>query len=149
MTITFSRRLAIILGILTPLAETVRRWRQLGQLSLLPAWLDDYIIGALLLYGAWRTGKDIRSGRPFLVAAWGVTCGMAYSSFFSQLARLNEPDPAPIPRRATDERTENIIAPPEVKEVDSDIFASAQIENKTEPVEASTEDELSDKRSWL
>jgi hypothetical protein len=97
MTITFSRRLAIILGILTPLAETVRRWRQLGQLSLLPAWLDDYIIGALLLYGAWRTGKDIRSGRPFLVAAWGVTCGMAYSSFFSQLARLNEPDPAPIP----------------------------------------------------
>jgi hypothetical protein len=97
MTITFSRRLAIILGILTPLAETVRRWRQLGQLNLLPAWLDDYIIGALLLYGAWRTGKDIRSGRPFLVAAWGVTCGMAYSSFFSQLARLNEPDPAPIP----------------------------------------------------
>jgi hypothetical protein len=97
MTITFSRRLAIILGILTPLAETVRRWRQLGQLGLLPAWLDDYIIGALLLYGAWRTGKDIRSGRPFLVAAWGVTCGMAYSSFFSQLARLNEPDPAPIP----------------------------------------------------
>jgi hypothetical protein len=97
MTITFSRRLAIILGILTPLAETVRRWRQLGQLSLLPAWLDDYIIGALLLYGAWRIGKDIRSGRPFLVAAWGVTCGMAYSSFFSQLARLNEPDPAPIP----------------------------------------------------
>ena len=61
----------------------------------------------------------------------------------------DEPDPAPVPRRATDERTENIIAPPEVKEVDSDIFASAQIENKTEPVETSTEDELSDKRSWL
>lgn len=97
MTIAFSRRLAIILGILTPLAETVRRWRQLDQLSALPFWLDDYLIGALLLYGAWRTGKDIRSGRPFLAAAWGFTCGMAYSSFFAQLARLNEPDPAPIP----------------------------------------------------
>lgn len=97
MTITFSRRLAIIFGILTPLAETVRRWRQLGQLSVWPFWLDDYFIGALLLYGAWRVSKDIRSGRRFLAAAWGFTCGMAYSSFFSQLERLNEPDPAPIP----------------------------------------------------
>jgi hypothetical protein len=97
MTIAFSRRLAIIFGVLTPLAETVRRWRQLGQLSVLPFWLDDYIIGALLLYGAWRTGKDIRGGRRFLAAAWGFTCGMAYSSFFAQLGRLNEPDPAPIP----------------------------------------------------
>jgi len=96
MTIAFSRRLAIILGVLTPLAETVRRWRELGQIDVLPFWLDDYFIGALLLYGAWRTGKDIRSGRRFLAAAWGFTCGMAYSSFFSQLGRLNEPDPAPI-----------------------------------------------------
>ena|SRR5882672_9701431 len=97
MTIAFSRRLAIIFGILTPLAETVRRWRQLGQLSVWPFWLDDYIIGALLLYGAWRVSKDIRTGRRFLAAAWGFTCGMAYSSFFAQLGRLNEPDPAPIP----------------------------------------------------
>jgi hypothetical protein len=97
VTIAFSRRLAIILGILTPLAETVRRWRQLSRLSVWPFWLDDFIIGALLLYGAWRAGKDIRSGRRFLAAAWGFTFGMAYSSFFSQLGRLSEPDPAPIP----------------------------------------------------
>jgi hypothetical protein len=97
MTIAFSRRLAVIFGVLTPLAETVRRWRQLGQISVLPFWLDDYIIGAMLLYGAWRTSKDIRSGRWFLAAGWGFTCGMAYSSFFAQLERLNEPDPAPIP----------------------------------------------------
>jgi hypothetical protein len=97
MTIAFSRRLAIIFGILTPLAETIRRWRQLGQLSVWPFWLDDYIIGAMLLYGAWRVSKDIRSGRRFLAAAWGFTCGMAYSSFFAQLGSLNESDPAPIP----------------------------------------------------
>jgi len=97
MTIAFSRRLAVILGVGAPLAETIRRWHQLGQISVLPFWLDDYFIGALLLYGAWRTSKDIRSGRRFLAAAWGFTCGMAYSSFFAQLGRLNEPDPAPIP----------------------------------------------------
>ncbi len=97
MTITFSRRLAIALGVLTPAAETFRRWHQLGDLSRLPSWLDDYFLGAFLLYGAYRTGKDVRSGRPFLAAAWGFMCGMAYLSFFGQLERLHEPDPAPIP----------------------------------------------------
>src|SRR5262245_61237060 len=97
MTISFSRRLAVIIGILAPLAETVRRWRQLGQLSVWPFWLDDFFMGALLLYGAWRTSKDIRSGRRFLAAAWGFTCGLGYASFFAQLERLHDPDPAPIP----------------------------------------------------
>ena len=97
MTIEFSRRLAIVLGILTPLAETIRRWHQLNQLKVLPFWLDDYLIGALLLYGAWRTGKDFRNGRRFLAAAWGFTCGMVYPSFFTQLTLLNEPDPSGFP----------------------------------------------------
>ena len=95
MTITFSRRLAFVFGILTPLAETIRRWHQLDQLRYLPAWLDDYILGALLLYGAWRTGRDVRAGQPFLAAAWGFTCGLGYASFFIQLEHLHD-DPAPI-----------------------------------------------------
>lgn len=96
MTIEFSRRLAIGIGIITPLAETIRRWHQLGQLSIWPAWLDDFVLGAFLLYGAWRVGKDARSGRPFLAAAWGFMCGMGYNSFFHQLTVLGQPDPAPI-----------------------------------------------------
>src|SRR5262249_39779460 len=83
--------------ILAPLAETVRRWHQLSQLSVWPFWLDDYFMGALLLYGAWRTSKDIRSGRRFLAGAWGFTCGLAYLSFFRQVQRLHVPDAAPIP----------------------------------------------------
>jgi hypothetical protein len=68
MTIQFSRRLAIVGGILIPLLETIRRWSTWKQA---PASLfDDYIIGAFLLYGAWRTGKDLRSGQRFLAAAW-------------------------------------------------------------------------------
>ncbi len=97
MTIEFSRRLAIVFGIVTPLAETFRRWRQLSDLRIWPFWLDDFVLGGLLLYGAWRVGKDVRIGRPFLAAGWGFTCGMAYSSFFAQLNHLHEPDPAPIP----------------------------------------------------
>lgn len=96
MTIQFSRRLAIVGGILVPLAETIRRWSTWQQA---PASLfDDYIIGAFLLYAAWRTGKDLRSGQRFLAAAWAFACGLGYASFFAQLnsMRLGERDPAPI-----------------------------------------------------
>lgn len=96
MTIHFSRRLAIVGGILAPLAETIRRWSTWQQS---PANLfDDYIMGAFLLYGAWRTGKDLRGGQRVLAAAWGFACGLGYYSFFGQLKsyRLGEVDPASI-----------------------------------------------------
>jgi hypothetical protein len=97
MTIRFSRHLAVAFGILTPLAETIRRWSTWQEFP--PALFDDYILGAFLLYGAWRTGRDVRGGQRFLAAAWAFTCGLAFSSFFGQLQRLrlNEIDPAPIP----------------------------------------------------
>lgn len=97
MTLTFSRRLALVFGALLPIVETIRRWHQLGDIRMWPAWLDDFVLGACLLYGAWRTSKDIETGRPWLAAAWGVTCGMAYTSFFGQLVRLDQPDPSALP----------------------------------------------------
>jgi hypothetical protein len=97
MPISFSRYLAIVFGILTPLAETIRRWSTWRQDP--PALFDDYILGAFLLYGAWRVGKDTRSGQRYLAAAWALLCGMAYGSFFNQLHNISvgAPDPAPIP----------------------------------------------------
>jgi hypothetical protein len=97
MTISFSRYLAVVLGVLIPLAETIRRWSTWRNDP--PALLDDYILGAFLLYGAWRVGKDVRSGQRFLAAAWAFMCGMAYYSFFGQLhgMRIGELDPTPIP----------------------------------------------------
>jgi len=96
MLISISRCLAIVLGILTPLAETIRRWSTWRENP--ASFFDDYIIGAFLLFGAWRTGKDVQRGRPFLAAAWAFMCGMAYVSFFGQLedCRLGIVDPAPI-----------------------------------------------------
>jgi len=96
MTIQFSRRLAIVGGILAPLAETIRRWSTWQES---PANLfDDYILGAFLLYGAWRTGKNLRSGQRVLAAAWAFACGMGYYSFFGQLQSMRSgvQDPAHI-----------------------------------------------------
>ncbi|HEV7798316.1 MAG TPA: hypothetical protein VGO73_09180 [Pyrinomonadaceae bacterium] len=96
MTIQFSRRLAIVAGLLAPLAETIRRWSTWRES---PANLfDDYIMGGFLLYGAWRVGKNLRDGQRVLAAAWAFACGLGYFSFFGQLhsMRLGERDPAPV-----------------------------------------------------
>ena len=96
MLISISRYLAIALGILTPLAETIRRWSTWREN---PASLfDDYILGAFLLFSAWRVTKDARRGQRFLAGAWGFFCGTAYLSFAGQLYfnRLGIADPAPI-----------------------------------------------------
>ena len=50
--------------------------------------MDDFILGGFLLYGVWRTRHDIARGMPVLTAAWGFACGMGYSSFFAQLADI-------------------------------------------------------------
>jgi hypothetical protein len=90
----FSRTLAYVGGVVLPVAETIRRWHQLGDWHMAPAWLDDYVIGAFLLYGAWRAGRDAAKGGLILIAAWGFACGMGTASFASQLANLDQPDPS-------------------------------------------------------
>ena len=51
MSFLASRRMAVVLGILIPLGETVRRWETGGPWWV---WADAFLIGAFLLYGAWR-----------------------------------------------------------------------------------------------
>ena len=92
----FSRVLAIVLGLIAPILDTIRRWSTWREFP--PSLFDDYIIGIFLLVGAWLVGREFHHGQRLLSAAWGFTCGMGYSSFFGQLYRFqqNEIDPAPI-----------------------------------------------------
>jgi hypothetical protein len=87
----FARRLALVAGVVLPVGETVRRWHQLGDPQMLFAWLDDWLIGAFLLYGAWRVGRDAVTGQASLAAAWGFTLAIAIGSFLTGV--FGDPDP--------------------------------------------------------
>ena len=92
MDLIFSRRLAIAIGIALPLSETLRLW---GGGSI--AWgLDHYLMGALLLYGAWRSRRYDILGSRYLVAAWAFTCGVGYMNLFRHLKRIHSSDLALI-----------------------------------------------------
>lgn len=93
----FSSTLAIIFGFLVPVAETIRRWHTWQEYP--PAIIDDYLMGALLLWGAWSVRRRVAHGPRVLAAGWGFTCGLGYYSFFEQIRRYNlgEVDPSGIP----------------------------------------------------
>ena len=53
-------------------------------------FLDDYLMGELLIFGAWHTNKNAKE-LCFLLVAWAFSCGMLYLSFFGNLDRyLNQ-----------------------------------------------------------
>ena len=94
MTIQFGRRLAIVAGVVLPVGETARRWHELGDFLMWLPWLDDWAIAGFLLWGAWRTRRDIAEGRHILAAAWGFACGLGYASFVFSLLSNNPTDPS-------------------------------------------------------
>lgn len=97
MTRFFSRTMAWVLGIFFPLVEMWRRSAELGQLGRWPAILDDFLMGALLLAGAFSSRRRAQDGQTLLAAAWGFACAMMYGSFFGQLGKLQQADPSGFP----------------------------------------------------
>jgi hypothetical protein len=108
LNIAFSRHLAIIGGIALPVLETIRRWHEWpGPPDTWIFWMDDYFLGAFLLWAAWmnRPGSTHRSGgsiRPssWLTAAFGFGCGLGFGSALGQWSTIlhqeNSTDPSGI-----------------------------------------------------
>jgi len=85
---------AYALGVLLPLAEVMRRGRNVESIT---AYADDFIVGALLLVAAWSVSQRKAWGNGLLAGAWGVLCGGLYYSFFGQLERGGNADPSGLP----------------------------------------------------
>jgi hypothetical protein len=94
MTLGFSIAAARVAGVMVPLFEACRRWNDWRHLSKWPFILDDFVMGGLLLFAAWKAQRRPSQGRLWLAAAWAFACGMMYGSFFGQLVSLAEPDPS-------------------------------------------------------
>jgi len=79
----FEVKAAFVMGVALPVLETIRRGTNFDNI---PAYLDDFLIGAFLLFSARAVVRGYSRGRVLLVAAWGVLCGGFYSSFFHQVS---------------------------------------------------------------
>ena len=104
--VAFSRRLAVVGGLLLPILETARRWREWpGSVETWRFWMDDYLLGAFLLGAAWlsrprpksKTDPQPEPGRlvirrlSWLTAAWGFACGLGFGSTLAQLGHIINP----------------------------------------------------------
>lgn len=85
---------AYAMGIILPVLEVARRRTNFDDV---PAYIDDLIIGALLLWAARAASRRHPLGPGLLVAAWGLLCGGLWSSFFGQLSNPDSTDVSGLP----------------------------------------------------
>lgn len=89
----FTTRMAIAIGILLPLAETIRRVNQLLDPTYFMLWFDDYILGGLLVIAASRVLKQNKNSLALLTGVWGIGVGALLLSFLGQLDYMKTGDP--------------------------------------------------------
>jgi hypothetical protein len=94
-----SVRMAIIMGIFLPLAETIRRANQLLDLTRFFNWFDDYLLGLALLVAAYLVQRKKYNSISYLIAAWGIGVGALFLSFLAQFEyyRIPTGDPGIFP----------------------------------------------------
>jgi hypothetical protein len=101
MDVTFSRRLAIIGGVLLPVLETARRWPEWpGPPRDWIPWIDDYVLGIVLLGAAWLSvhrGVGLQAHprvhrHSWLTAGWGFVSGCGFGSTLAQLHGILHPE---------------------------------------------------------
>ena len=79
-----SVKMATVMGLFLPIAETVRRSNQIFDLTRFFSWFDDYILGGILLIAVHLVKRRKNNAISFLIAAWGFVAGALFLSFLSQ-----------------------------------------------------------------
>jgi len=75
--------LAILVGLGLIIGETIRRY---GAWGFWARWMDDYIMGGLLIVPAVLILKKVGFGKRLLIAGWGAAFGMTFLSFFGKIS---------------------------------------------------------------
>jgi hypothetical protein len=85
---------AYCVGVALPVLEICRRRKDFTDI---PGYIDDFIVGAVLLFGAWSAARERPYSRALLAGAWGILCGGLWSSFFGQLYSKAQNDISGLP----------------------------------------------------
>ncbi len=73
---------AVILALSLMGGEAYRSW---GAGRHVAFWVDDMLMGSLLIASAVAVRRETTRRRAWFSGAWGVSLGMLYGSFFSKL----------------------------------------------------------------
>jgi hypothetical protein len=84
------RALAIILGLSLIIGEAYRSWGAGRPVAL---WMDDMLMGGLLIAAAIAVGQETWKRRALFTGAWGVNAGMLYGSFFAKVVEPQSTNP--------------------------------------------------------
>lgn len=84
------RIIAVVFALAMMLGEAYRTW---GANRPVYAWLDDQILGAFLLLGAWLTKTPNGRNCAVFSTAWGFSAGMLYPSFFGKVFQPMQTQP--------------------------------------------------------
>lgn len=76
-------RIIAVIGALALMIGEI--WRSWGVGRPLMFVLDDQFAGLFMLVAAWAMKNDTIRNRAAFAAAWGVSAGMLYGSFFGKL----------------------------------------------------------------
>ena len=76
------RIISIIGALLLMGGEVYRSW---GAGRPVAFWMDDMLAGAMMIAAAIMMAHPTQARRNFLSAAWGVSVGMLYGSFFGKV----------------------------------------------------------------
>lgn len=85
----FEHLAAYGMGVFLPVAEVFRRRTDFSDI---PAYVDDFIWGGLLLISARSVSKRRPAGGVLLVVAWAVLSAAMYYSFFGQIRQAGPAD---------------------------------------------------------
>ena len=72
----------------------MRRWGTWWDVP--AAYLDDVVIGAFFLFGAWMSRHGSPVGTRCLAAAYGCACGIGFLSLIFGVTAMNQTDPAGV-----------------------------------------------------
>jgi hypothetical protein len=79
-----SAKMALGMGFFLLIAETVGRINQILDYKEFFSWLDDYMLGAILLWAAYLVFKNTKNSIAYLIASWGIAAGALFLSFLGQ-----------------------------------------------------------------